>query len=125
MKRFLIVISLLISCAVPLIAGDVNLAWDASVSAGVTNYRVYVGPASGTFNQSFTIGNILTYRVVNLTPGTYYFAVTAIDAQANESAFSNIVSTTVGGPPAAPGNFRLPPVVISGTNPPPKVVVTP
>lgn len=120
MKKLILAMLLLVFFTVPLVAGDVGLAWDASVSAGVTNYRVYTGNAPGVYHQSYTIGNLLTYKVIGLATGTWYFAVTAIDGQANESGFSNEVSQVITGGPAAPAAVRFPPVVISNTNPPPK-----
>jgi hypothetical protein len=79
-----------------LMATDVSLAWDASVTPEVTGYKVYYGNSSGTYGTPITIGNLTTYTITDLAAGTYYFAVTAIDAQGNESAFSNEVSQIVG-----------------------------
>jgi hypothetical protein len=77
-------------------ATDVSLAWDASVTPEVTGYKVYYGNSSGIYGAPITIGNLTTYTVTGLSAGTYYFAVTAIDAQGNESDFSNEVSQIVG-----------------------------
>lgn len=76
-------------------AGDVSLAWDASVTPTVTGYKVYVGNAPRTYGTPITIGNQTTYTVTGLNPGTYYFAVSAFDAQANESGYSNEVTTAI------------------------------
>ena len=78
-------------------AADVSLAWDASVSPNITGYKVYVGTSSGNYGTPITIGNQTTYTVTGLTPGTYYFAVTAFDTNGDESGFSNEVSQTIGG----------------------------
>jgi hypothetical protein len=76
-------------------AADVSLAWDASVSTGVTGYKVYIGTASGTYGTPTNLGIQTAYTVTGLSSGTYYFAVTAFDASGNESGFSNEVSKAV------------------------------
>jgi hypothetical protein len=76
-------------------AADVNLAWDASTSPNVAGYKVYHGQASGTYNTPVAIGNQTTYTVPGLVNGTWYFAVTAFDAEGSESGFSNEVSTVI------------------------------
>jgi large repetitive protein len=79
-------------------ATDVSLAWGPSISSGVTNYRVYVGTASGIYGTPITIGNVTAYTVTGLGPGqTYYFAVTAMDGNGNESGYSNEVSQGISG----------------------------
>ena len=77
-------------------AADVSLAWDPSVSPNISGYKVYVGNASRIYGTPITIGNQTTYTVTGLSNGTYYFAVTAFDADGNESDFSNEVSQTIG-----------------------------
>jgi fibronectin type 3 domain-containing protein len=107
-------------------AADIPLAWDASTSTNVTNYRVYWGTVSLTYTTTATMGVATTYTVRDLTPANWCFAVTAIDSDGNESDFSNEVCKLIGGKPAAPGNFLIiPPPPISNTNPPPKVVRNP
>ena len=72
-----------------------SLAWDAS--SGVTDYRVYYGTASHTYQQArgsgIAVGNDKSYTVSGLKGATlYYFAVTAVDSKGNESPYSNEVS---------------------------------
>lgn len=76
-------------------AGDVSLAWDASISEGVIGYRVYVGRASGNYDTFQEIPNQTTHTVTGLEPGLYYFAVTAFNSSGDESGYSNEVFTTV------------------------------
>ncbi|MFO7287825.1 MAG: putative Ig domain-containing protein [Gammaproteobacteria bacterium] len=53
-------------------------------------YRVYWGTSSRSYSHSKNVGkNVVTYVVDNLTPATWYFAVTALDSQGLESDFSN------------------------------------
>jgi hypothetical protein len=87
---------LLLFMALPLQAATVRLAWDASVSERVTGYKVYAGQASRIYGAPVIIGNQLTYMVTDLTPGIWFFAVSAFDADGNESNYSNEVSTAIG-----------------------------
>ncbi len=47
------------------------------------------------YSAPISLGRQTTYTVTGLTPGTYYFAVTAYNTASLESGFSNEVSTTV------------------------------
>ncbi len=82
-------------------AGTATLLWVAPTTntdgspATVTGYRVYYGTASGTYTNKIDAGTTTTYTVTNLSPGTYYFAVTAYDSSGNESAFSDEVSKSI------------------------------
>jgi hypothetical protein len=96
LSKLPVLLLLLFNCSQSL-AGDISLAWDASVSAGVTGYKVYVGSSSGTYGTPIVIGNQTSYTATGLAAGTYYFAVTAYDASGNESGFSNEVSKTITG----------------------------
>lgn len=81
--------------ALPSLAGQVSLAWDAS-AAPSTGHYVYYGVAPRTYTSQIDVGNQTTYTVPNLTAGqTYFFAVTAYDALQNQSSFSNEVSVTI------------------------------
>lgn len=75
-------------------AKNVHVAWNASPSAGLVGYNIYAGtnprqyvvatPAAGTNGV-----------VTGLSPGTWYFAVTATNSAGLESPFSNEVSYTI------------------------------
>jgi hypothetical protein len=72
-----------------------SLAWNAS--SGVTGYRLYYGTAPHTYQQAkgsgVAVGNVTAYKVSGLKSSTlYYFAVTAVDSNGQESAYSNEVS---------------------------------
>jgi fibronectin type 3 domain-containing protein len=76
------------------------LAWNAAAATTLSGYRVYYGTASGKYLQAFGAGawagNVTTFNVSGLMKGaTYYFAVTSVDGQGNESAFSNEASKLV------------------------------
>ena len=84
--------------------GTVTLNWlpptenvDGTPLTNLAGYDIRYGTASGNYTQKIAISNpgIATYVVSNLTPGTYYFSVTAVNAQGTESPLSSEVSTKV------------------------------
>lgn len=78
---------------------SVTLAWDQSPSPEVTGYRIYYGATSGNYSNSVVVGNVTTNTVPGLASGvTYYFAVTAYDANGVESTFSNEIRYVPGLP---------------------------
>jgi hypothetical protein len=96
-RLFLLVCSIF-ACNLPVLAGDVSLAWDAVSASNLAGYKVYYGAASGTYQTPLSAGTQTSYTVTSshLQPGqTYYFAVTAYDSSGNESSYSNEVSKTI------------------------------
>jgi hypothetical protein len=72
---------------------SLTLQWNPSESPQITSYHVYYGTASGNYTNSLVAGNVTTATVPALSFGvTYYFAITATDADGVESAFSNEIS---------------------------------
>jgi hypothetical protein len=71
----------------------VTLAWDANVDS-VSGYKLYYGSTSKTYIKNIDVGNVTTYTIENLDPGTYYFVATTYIENV-ESGFSNEVSTTL------------------------------
>jgi hypothetical protein len=71
---------------------------DGTALTNLAGYRIYYGASSTTLGQVVEIRNagVSAYVVENLTPGTWYFAVTAFNADGKESAMSNIASKTTG-----------------------------
>jgi hypothetical protein len=77
--------------------GVACLAWTRSDSPAVAGYFIYFGTSPGHYQQNWGdalhAGNVSAYVVTNLSPGVrYYFAVTAYDANGQQSWFSNEVS---------------------------------
>ena len=69
---------------------------DGSPLTDLAAYRVHIGSASRNYNQQITLSDPLTTEYfVPLAPGEYYVAMTALDLQGNESAYSNEVLKTV------------------------------
>jgi hypothetical protein len=63
----------------------------------LSGYNIHYGTASGDYTQTVSVANagIATYVVDDLTPGTYYFSVGAVNSQGTESPLSSEVSATV------------------------------
>jgi hypothetical protein len=79
-----------------------KLTWDAPTKnvdetdlIDLAGYKVYYGTLSGNYSSSIDVGNVMTYEIDSLSPGTYYFAVTAYDTSGNESDYSNEMSKII------------------------------
>jgi len=71
----------------------VTLAWDADLDPSTQGYHLWMGFSSGGETEGANLGNVLT-TTVQLTSGqTYFFEVTAYNAN-GESLPSNEVSYT-------------------------------
>jgi len=79
---------------IPILAEDVTLGWDPSADATVIGYKLYYG-VQGTDPQILTLStNQVT--VTNLVKGTsYFFYVTAFNADGLESAPSDTIEYTI------------------------------
>ena len=100
--RGALILAVLIVSATQAAAQSINLQWDPTQGT-IAGYRVYVGTTSGSYSQSFDVGNHTTYSFLNPQPGVrYYFAVTSYDANGQESPYSNEVSAVFGGDTTPP-----------------------
>jgi hypothetical protein len=80
----------------------VELTWvaptqnvDGTTLTDLAGYRIYWGTASRDYTDSVEINDPATLsHTLVLESGDYYVAMTAFDAQGNESAFSNEVLKT-------------------------------
>lgn len=91
-------------------AGSVSLAWDASTTAGVTNYFLYASTNALTATNlasapvKVACGTNLTVTITGLAaPLTWQFAVTAVKGGV-QSDLSNVVIAQV---PLTPANARV------------------
>jgi hypothetical protein len=65
------------------------LAWDSNDDPGLAGYIVYYGTQSRYYDYDVDVGNYNSVTISGLVEDvTYYFAVTAYDAEGNESGFS-------------------------------------
>lgn len=85
--------------------GQATLSWtaptlrtDDSPLADLAGYRIYYGDSPDSFSQVVSVNNagLTTYVIENLSAGTWYFAVAAVDSSGTESALSNNASKTIG-----------------------------
>jgi hypothetical protein len=77
--------------------GGTTLTWqaprentDGTPLTDLAAYRIYVGTVSRQYDQQVQLGNpTATSHFVELQRGEYFVAMTALDAEGNESAYSN------------------------------------
>jgi hypothetical protein len=96
------VLLVLILFCTSVIAGEVGLVWEAPVPttespAIPVGYRIHYGTASHAYTKVDAVPLQTEWIVSGLTKGTWYFAATAIDADGNESDYSNEVSQVIAG----------------------------
>lgn len=87
---------------------SIALAWDPPTTDAEGNplddlvgYRLYFGtraPLSQVRDMFVEVGTRTTYELEGLAPGTWFFAITAVDENGNESAFSNEVGAELEAP---------------------------
>lgn len=84
-------------------AGSATLSWtpptrntDGTPLSNLAGYRIYWGPSRGQYSSSVTVNaGLSSYVVEQLTPGTWYFVLTAFNTHNVESAFSNEASKII------------------------------
>lgn len=84
-------------------AGTVTLDWqapsantDGSPLTDVAGYTIQYGTIESLLTQSTTVDSQTTsHTLENLTPGVWYFAVSAYTSDGIQGALSEVVSTTV------------------------------
>ena len=80
------------------LAGSATVSWSANSEDDLAGYRIYYGTTQGGpyGSSSALIDKTKTsYTISNLSDGTYYFVVVALDTSDNESAYSREVSKTI------------------------------
>jgi len=84
--------------------GAATLSWTAPVQnedgsplMDLGGYKVYYGLSAGNYTNTDTIINsgVTSHMVENLSPGTWFFVVTAFDRSGNESQPSASASKTI------------------------------
>ncbi|MDZ7670048.1 MAG: hypothetical protein U5Q16_11740 [Gammaproteobacteria bacterium] len=85
------------------VVGSVNLAWqppaeneDGSPLDDLSGYRIYYGSFSRSYDDAVVVEDAaVTQWDMELASGEYYIAMTAFDADGNESAYSNEIVRSV------------------------------
>ena len=70
---------------------------DGSPLRDLTGFKIYYGQNANTMANSISIPNasVSTFIVENLTSGTWYFGVTAVNSQGFEGQISNLATKTI------------------------------
>jgi hypothetical protein len=83
-------------------SGSTSLAWEAPTThadgtpaTDIAGYKIYYGTSSENYNTEIDAGNVTSYTVANLAPGTYYFTTSAYYTSGGESSLSNEVAITI------------------------------
>ncbi|MEQ8486952.1 MAG: hypothetical protein RIB46_21525 [Pseudomonadales bacterium] len=85
------------------VLGVVTVSWqpptenvDGSPVDDLSGYRIYLGNISRQYTDEVAVSDPgATNRSIELPSGAYYIAMTAVDAQGNESAYSNEIVRSV------------------------------
>ena len=84
--------------------GSATLSWippttnaNGTTLTNLAGYLVHYGTNAASLAETITIANpgISTYVISNLSPGTWFFSVTAFNTSKVESNFSNIVNKMI------------------------------
>lgn len=84
--------------------GSASLSWtpptrntDGSSLTNLSGYRIYYGTSSGALTRTISINSsgIASYVVPDLSPATWYFAVTAVNSRGVESVRSTVHSKVI------------------------------
>ena len=79
--------------------GRVTLSWtpptentDGTPLTDLSGYKIYYGTSAAALTKSITVNTagVSMHIVEDLTPATWYFAITAVTASGEESNFSNV-----------------------------------
>lgn len=68
---------------------------DGTDLVDLTSYNLYYGQSSRDYDSSISLPASTTQWEITLPTGSYFFALTAIDGDQNESGFSNEITRTV------------------------------
>ena len=90
--------------ALSLLRHEVSLSWaapteneDNSPLTDLAGYVIFYGTTAGQFSDLVLVEDpqATNYQVENLRPGTYYFAMSAINANGQRSGLSNTIVKSV------------------------------
>jgi serine protease len=104
--------------------GSANVTWvapttnsDGSALTDLAGFKVYYGTSSTSLSSSATVDDMTRRSAIvdSLSPGTWYFAVRAVNSAQKESANSNVTSKAVSGATAA----KSVAITITTSTPPP------
>jgi len=98
-----IAVLFLLSLAFPLFGSTATVSWNANTESDLAGYTIYYGLNSGSYDENVWVGDVTSFKVVNLVENRkYFFVVTASDVSNNDSLFSEEVSIFVSAPEKPP-----------------------
>jgi Tfp pilus assembly protein PilX len=67
------------------------------VLANLAGYEIYYGTSSTAMNEEIAVdtAGVADYVITNLSSGTWYFQIVAVNSDGTQSAPSTVVSTTI------------------------------
>lgn len=68
---------------------------DGTALTDLAGFSIYYGPSSGYYTNVVDVGNVTSYTLEDLPPGTLFITVTAYDTDGNESDYSNEMSKEI------------------------------
>lgn len=78
---------------------SVTLTWDAPTTnidgsplTDLAGYKIYYGTSTGVYSNVLDVKNVTTYNITGLSPGTYYFTLTAYNTSKQESDYTKEIS---------------------------------
>jgi hypothetical protein len=75
---------------------SVHLAWDANTEPALSGYKLYYGKATRNYSVAVDVGKVTDYVLTGVSEvNPIFFAVTAYDANRNESAYSEELECAV------------------------------
>jgi hypothetical protein len=75
---------------------SMTVAWDSNTDPNVVGYKVYYGPAPGTYTNNVSVGNTTNATLSGMVEGsTYYLSATTLDNLGQESDFATEISYVV------------------------------
>ncbi len=93
-------------------AASITFLCDPNIESDLAGYVLHYGNESGVYGNSvpFPIAAIVNpntpeFPILDLTPGTYYFALTAYDTEGLKSGYSNEVMSNLH--PNDPEGFKV------------------
>ncbi len=83
--------------------GSTTVSWtpptansDGTTLSNLNGYVLLYGQSAGSLDHSVNVSNgLTTYMVDNLSPGTWYFALVAVNSQGVQSIPTNLASSTL------------------------------
>jgi Tfp pilus assembly protein PilX len=88
----------------PATSDTVTLSWTApsentngTALTNLAGYQIYYGTSASALTQQISINTVgvMNYVVSNLSSGTWYFEIVAVNSAGEQSTPSSVVSTTI------------------------------